>query len=74
MSFLASSSRGFSSFRSAEIFGARELIARIVDDFIGMQLGCGVRAKAVDLARESDQGKQQEHLQEQGCRETAVSD
>lgn len=58
MSLLTSGSGGFAGLRSAEVFGARELVARVINDFIRLQFGWGIGAKAVDLARESDYREQ----------------
>jgi hypothetical protein len=49
MRFLASSVATAAALGSAQIFSAGQFIARVIDDFIGTQMWCGVRAKARDL-------------------------
>jgi hypothetical protein len=58
--------------RSAEIFGARQFVAGVVDHFVGLQPGSGVGAKAVDLAGKKQGRDQQQKLQEQRRGEAAI--
>ena len=60
MGFMAASAGGCTGLSSAEVFDAREFVAGVVDDFVGLQMGCGVGAQAVDFAGNDDDGEEQE--------------
>ncbi len=49
---------------AAQIFGARQFVAGVVNHFIGLQLGHSVGAKLVDLPRDNDNNEQQKQLQQ----------
>jgi hypothetical protein len=60
MGFVASGAGSCAGLGSAEVFDARKLVAGIVDDFVGLQMGRGIGAKAVDFAGNQDDGEEQE--------------
>ena len=64
MSFLAAGTAVHAGLRSAQVFGAREFVAGVVDHFIRTHLRRRVGAKAIDLPRENGNHKQQERLQQ----------
>jgi hypothetical protein len=51
---------------------AGEFVARVVDDFVGLEPGCGVGAETVDFAGKNHQDENQECLHQQGDDEAAV--
>ena len=61
---LATGAAARSGLSAAEVFGARQFVRRVVDDFIGAQLRCGVGAQAVNLPRKNHDDEQQERLQQ----------
>jgi len=63
MRFLASGAAGGTGLGAAEIFGARQFVAGVVDHFVRFQLCRRVGAKLVNLPRENDNDEQQEQLQ-----------
>lgn len=70
--FLASGSGGLSGFCSAEIFGARQFVAGIVNHFIRPQFRRSVGTETIDFARQSQPREQQSQLQKQRSGETAI--
>jgi hypothetical protein len=61
--FLASGAAGGARLGAAKVFGARQFVAGVIDDFVGFQLCRSVGAKLVNLPRENDDDEQQEQLQ-----------
>jgi hypothetical protein len=60
MGFLSAGAAGCAGLSAAQILGAGEFVARVVDDFVGLQAGRGVGAEAGDLARNNDDYEKQE--------------
>jgi hypothetical protein len=65
MRFLTSSASRGAGLGAAEVFGAGQFIARVVDDAIGLQPGRSVGAKAVNLLRKNDEDEHAERFQQQ---------
>ena len=70
--FAASGAACCAGLSAANVFGAGQFIAGVVDDFIGLKAGSGIGAKACDLARKNHQHENQKSLQQQGCAHTTV--
>jgi hypothetical protein len=63
MRFVTTGATGGSGLGSAKVFGARQLVAGVVDDFIGTHPGCCVGAEMVNLSGKNHDYEQQERLQ-----------
>ena len=63
MGLVPTGAAGGTSLGAAEVFGARKLVAGIVDYFVGLQPGRSVGTKAVNLPRNNDGDKYQECFQ-----------
>ena len=63
MGFVTAGAAGSSGLGAAKIFGARQFVAGVIDHFMGPYLGCGVRTEPGNLARNHDDDKQQEGLE-----------
>src|SRR5580700_8504264 len=74
MRFMASGAPGGSGLGAAQVFGARQFVAGIIDHFIGLHLGWSVRAKLGNLLRDNDQDKQHERFQQQGSEHACVGE
>jgi hypothetical protein len=68
MRFVTTGAAGGSGLGAAKVFGARQLVAGIIDDFIGTYLGCGVGTEVGNLSGKNDDDEEQERLQ-QHCRD-----
>jgi len=66
MGFVAAGVSGCAGLGSAEIFDAGKFVAGVVDDFIGLQMGRGVGAQAVDFAGNDDDGEDQKSFEKPG--------
>jgi hypothetical protein len=53
---------------------AGEFIGGVIDDFVGLNLGCGIRAEALDFAREDDESKNEKCLEHQRRQHAAVGE
>ncbi len=62
MRFLASGASGLAGLRAAQVFGTRQFVAGVIDDFVRLDLGRGIRTQAVNLARHDDGNEHQETL------------
>ena len=69
---LAAGAAAGSGLSAAQVFGARQFVGRVVDDFIGAQLRCGVGAQAVNLPRKNHDDEQQERLQQKRTEQSTV--
>jgi hypothetical protein len=65
MRFPAAGAAGGAGLGAAEIFGARQFVAGVVDYFIGLQPGWSVGAKAGNLPRENHDDEQEERFQKE---------
>ena len=72
MGLLTSGAAGGAGLSSAEVFGARQFVAGIVDHFVGLQLGRGVGTKAGNLTRKNRDDEQQKRLNQQRSQHAAV--
>jgi hypothetical protein len=72
MGFLSASATGGARLSSAQIFGAGKFVGGVVDDFIGLEAGCGVGTKAGDFAGNDHQNKNEQCLQQEGRDKAAV--
>jgi len=55
VSFAASGAAGCARFRATQIFGARQFVRRIVNDFVRLQRRRGIGTQAGDLGRNVQQ-------------------
>jgi len=62
MGFLSAGATGGAGLSSAQIFGAGKFVGGVVDDFIGLEAGCGVGTKAGDFAGNDHQNKNEQCL------------
>jgi hypothetical protein len=65
MRFMTTGAAGGSGLSAAEVFGARQFVAGVIDHFIGLHLGWRVGAQLGDLLRDYDQDEQYERFQQQ---------
>ncbi len=65
MRFVASGAAGDSGLGAAQVFGARQFVAGVIDHFIGLHLGRSVGTKLGNLLRDNDQNKQNECFEQQ---------
>lgn len=72
MCLLTSGAAGDAGLSSAEVFGARQFVAGVVDHFVGLQLGRGVGTQAGNLPRKNRDDEQQERLKQQRSQHAAV--
>jgi hypothetical protein len=72
MGFLTACASGAAGLCSTEIFGTRQLVARVIDDFIRANLRCGVGTEAINLARKNCDDEEQERFQQQRSGHAAV--
>jgi hypothetical protein len=72
MCFLATCVAGDSGLSAAEVFGARQFVARVVDHFIGLQFGRRVGTEPKYLPRKNDNNEEQERLQQQRSEHSPV--
>jgi hypothetical protein len=63
MGFMTSGAAGGSGLGAAHIFCTRELVAGIIDHFVGTYLWCGVRTEPGNLARNYYDDEKQEGLE-----------
>ena len=72
MGFPSAGMAGCAGLSAAQIFGAGEFVSRVVDDFVGLETGCGVGTEAGNLSRNEYQHEKQKGFQEQGGDQAAV--
>ena len=72
MGFSSSGAGGCAGLSATQVFGAREFVTGVVDDFVGLDAGRGVGAKAGDLAGKDHQHEDQKGLQQKGSDKTAI--
>ncbi len=58
MRLLAACAARGTGLSAAEVFGARQFVGRVVDHFVGTQLGRSVGTEAVNLPRKNGADKQ----------------
>jgi hypothetical protein len=72
MRFLSAGAAGCASLGAAQVFGAWQFIAGIVDHFKGPDFGSGVGAETCNLPRKNHDDEQQERLQQPGSEHAPV--
>ncbi len=74
MRFAAASAAGGAGLGSAQIFGAREFVGGVIDDFVGLNAGRGIGTEAVNFVRKNHEDENDEGLQQQGCGHATVGE
>ena len=72
MRFLASSASSDARLRATKILGARQFVAGVVDHFIGFQLRRRIGTQLINLPRKHDNDEEQEGLQQERSKHSAV--
>jgi hypothetical protein len=72
MRFLTAGAACDSGLGAAEVFGAGQFVAGVIDHFIGPHFWCGVRAELGDLLRDYDEDEQHEGFEQQGGQHAGV--
>jgi hypothetical protein len=72
MRFMTTGAAGGSCLGAAEVFGAGQFVAGVIDHFIRLHLGWSVGAKLCNLLRDYDQDEQYERFQQQRSQHTWV--
>ncbi len=63
MRFLASGAAGRAGLGAAEVFGAGQFVAGVIDHFVGTHFRCSIRTKVVNLVRKNYENEEHEELQ-----------
>ncbi len=71
MSFAATGASGCAHFRAAQIFGARQFVWGVIDDFIWLQLRGSVGAQMGDFSRNVQQKQNCNELEDKRCTHAA---
>jgi len=74
MRFLTAGAAGGSGLRAAKVFGARQFVARIVNNFIRTHLGWRVGTELGNLSGKNRDDEQQERLQHERSEHSPVGE
>lgn len=74
MRVVTAGAAGGSSRGAAQVFGARQFVAGVVDHFIGLYLRCGVGTELRNLLRDYDQDEHYERFQQQRSQQACVGE
>src|SRR5216684_842265 len=72
MGLLSTSTSGAAGSRAAEVFGPRQLVARVIEHVVGRQLRRDIRAHASEPCRQKNGGEQQKRFHDPGGQHASV--
>ena len=74
MRIVTTGAAGGSGLCAAQVFGARQFVAGIIDHFIRTHFGCRVGAQFINLAWKNYHNKDQEGFQQEGGKRSSVGE